>query len=218
MHSPLKSHLDIALRVLKYLKLASRNDIGFSKRESSFDIIAFSDSDWAKCPDTRRSVSGYCVFVNGCLVSWKSKKQSTLSMSSSEAEYRSMASVTCEVMWIVKVMKDLYVENLIPASCIVTLMSSGLIKTVKVDSKENVIDLLTKINEGGRRINGGQRIKGERRINGGRIDPRMMQDMTEEADDEEFTYVLTDEWKEFFAKSEAKRRLAKKQAKKKGKA
>nr|GEW01658.1 uncharacterized protein [Tanacetum cinerariifolium] len=43
----------------------------------------------------------------------------------------------------------------------------------------------------------------------------MMQDMTEEADDEEFTYVLTDEWKEFFAKSEARRRLAKKQAKKK---
>ncbi|GJY39356.1 hypothetical protein Tco_0425720 [Tanacetum coccineum] len=49
-------------------------------------------------------------------------------------------------------------------------------------------------------------------------EPMMMQDMTEEADDEEFTYVLTDEWKEFFAKSEAKRRLAKKQAKKKGKA
>ncbi|GJY39355.1 ribonuclease H-like domain-containing protein [Tanacetum coccineum] len=95
MHSPLKSHLNIALRVLKYLKLASGNDIEFSKRESNFDIIAFSDSDWAKCPVTRRS--------------------------STEAEYRSMASVTCEVMWIVKVVKDLYVENLIPASCIVTL-------------------------------------------------------------------------------------------------
>ncbi|PWA59065.1 hypothetical protein CTI12_AA394750 [Artemisia annua] len=48
-------------------------------------------------------------------------------------------------------------------------------------------------------------------------EPMMMQDMHEEDDDVEFTYVLTDEWKEFFAKSEAKRRLAKKEAKKKGK-
>ncbi|GKD50303.1 ribonuclease H-like domain-containing protein [Tanacetum coccineum] len=138
-----------------------------------FDINAFSDSDWAKCPVTRRSVSGYCVFVNGCLVSWKSKKQSTLSRSSAEAEYRSMASVTCEIMWIVKIMKDLNVDNLIPANLycdnksaiqiaanpvmhektkhfdldvhlIREKVSSGLIKTVKVDSRENVADILTK--------------------------------------------------------------------------
>ncbi|GJY38321.1 ribonuclease H-like domain-containing protein [Tanacetum coccineum] len=138
-----------------------------------FDINAFSDSDWAKCPVTRRSVSGYCVFVNGCLVSWKSKKQSTLSRSSAKAEYRSMASVTCEIMWIVKIMKDLNVDNLIPANLycdnksaiqiaanpvmhektkhfdldvhlIREKVSSGLIKTVKVDSRENVADILTK--------------------------------------------------------------------------
>ncbi|GKD47514.1 ribonuclease H-like domain-containing protein [Tanacetum coccineum] len=164
MHSPLKSHLDIAMRVLKYLKLAPGYGIQFSKRNSVFDINAFSDSDWAKCPVTRRSVSGYCVFVNGCLVSWKSKKQSTLSRSSAEAEYRSMASVTCEIMWIVKIMKDLNVDNLIPANLycdnksaiqiaanpvmhektkhfdldvhlIREKVSSGLIKTVKVDSR-----------------------------------------------------------------------------------
>ncbi|GJW57228.1 ribonuclease H-like domain-containing protein [Tanacetum coccineum] len=116
MHSPLKSHLDIAMRVLKYLKLAPGYGIQFSKRDSDFDIAAFSDSDWVKCPVTRRSISDYCVFVNGCLVSWKSKKQSTLSRSSAEAAYRSMASTTCEIMWIVKVMKDLNVENLIPAN------------------------------------------------------------------------------------------------------
>lgn len=74
MHSPLQSHFDIGLRVLKYLKLAPGNGISFNKSQASFKVIAYYDSDWAKCPKTRRSVSGYCVFVNGNLVSWKSKK------------------------------------------------------------------------------------------------------------------------------------------------
>ncbi|GJS00359.1 ribonuclease H-like domain-containing protein [Tanacetum coccineum] len=90
----------------------------------------------------RRFVYGYCVFVNGCLVSWKSKKQATLSKSSAEAEYRSMATATCEVIWIVKIMKDLNMNNSLPAE--LEKVSSGLFKTVKVDSKDNVIDVLTK--------------------------------------------------------------------------
>ncbi|GJZ80276.1 ribonuclease H-like domain-containing protein [Tanacetum coccineum] len=115
MHSPLKSHFDISLRLLKYLKLAPGNGIQFLKRQNDFNIIAFSDFNWARCPITRRSVSGYCVFVYGCLVSWKSKKHATLSKSLAEAEYRSMVAATCEVMWIVKIMRDLNVNNLIPA-------------------------------------------------------------------------------------------------------
>ncbi|GKA27165.1 ribonuclease H-like domain-containing protein [Tanacetum coccineum] len=170
MHAPLKSHLDIALKLLKYLKLAPGNGIQYLKRQNSFDIKAFSDSDWAKCPVTRMSVSGYCVFVN---VSWKSNKQATLSKSLVEAEYRSMAAATCEIMWIVKVMKDLNVGNLLPTELhcnnksamqivanpvmhektkhfdldvhlVREKVSSGLIKTVKVDSKDNVADMLTK--------------------------------------------------------------------------
>nr|GEX81596.1 ribonuclease H-like domain-containing protein [Tanacetum cinerariifolium] len=65
-------------------------------RTGGVKVFAFSYSDWAKCPMTRRSVSGYCVFVNGNLVSWKSKKHVTLSKSSAEAEYRVMASAICE--------------------------------------------------------------------------------------------------------------------------
>nr|GEY16511.1 ribonuclease H-like domain-containing protein [Tanacetum cinerariifolium] len=115
MHVPFKSHLDIALRLLKYLKLAPGNGIQFLKRHNGFNNTSFSDSDWAKSPITRRSIFGYCVFVNGYLISWKSKNQATLSKSSAEAEYRSMASATCEVMWIVKIMRDLNVDNLLTA-------------------------------------------------------------------------------------------------------
>ncbi|GJR61794.1 ribonuclease H-like domain-containing protein, partial [Tanacetum coccineum] len=69
MHAPLRSHFDIALRVLKYLKLAPSLGVNFSKRKGDCLVTAFSDSDWAKCPVTRKSVSGYCVLINDNLVS-----------------------------------------------------------------------------------------------------------------------------------------------------
>ncbi|GJV68973.1 ribonuclease H-like domain-containing protein [Tanacetum coccineum] len=115
MHSPLKSHFDIALRVLKYLKLAPGLGVEFIKRNSECVVSAYSDSDWAKCLVTKRSVTGYCVFINGNLVSWKSKRQATLSKSSAEAEYRSMASTTCEIMWIVKIMGKFGISDVVHA-------------------------------------------------------------------------------------------------------
>ncbi|GJT97699.1 ribonuclease H-like domain-containing protein [Tanacetum coccineum] len=89
MHAPLQSHFNTGLRLLRYLKLAPGYGIDFSKGNTGFNVIVYSDSDWAKCPLTRRSV-WYCVFVNESPVSWKSKKQATLSKSSTEAEYRAM--------------------------------------------------------------------------------------------------------------------------------
>ncbi|GKE67707.1 hypothetical protein Tco_1521868, partial [Tanacetum coccineum] len=111
---PLQSHFEAALRVLRYLKSAPGASIIYTK-SATISISAYADSDWAKCKMTRRSISGYCVFVCGGLVSWKSKKQVTLSRSFAEAEYRSMAYVVCEVMWIVKVLKDLNFSSNFPA-------------------------------------------------------------------------------------------------------
>ncbi|GKG12428.1 hypothetical protein Tco_0346665, partial [Tanacetum coccineum] len=106
MHAPLKSHFDIAMRVLKYLKLAPGLGVNFSKRKSDYLVTAFFNSDWAKCLVTRRSVLGFCVYINGNLVSWKSKRQATLSKSFTEAEYRCIASIICEIMWSIKILSD----------------------------------------------------------------------------------------------------------------
>ncbi|GKD29682.1 ribonuclease H-like domain-containing protein [Tanacetum coccineum] len=99
MHSPLTSHLNISFKILRYLKSYPSLGIHITKTFGMF-LNAYSDVDWAKCIVTRKSVTGYCAFLNNSLVSWKIKKQNTLSKSSTEAEYRALASVTSEVIWI----------------------------------------------------------------------------------------------------------------------
>ncbi|GJU20137.1 ribonuclease H-like domain-containing protein [Tanacetum coccineum] len=104
MHYPLTSHLKIAFKVLRYLKSCPGLGVHITKTSGMF-LTAYSDVDWTKCIVTRKFVTVYCVFLNSSLVSCKSKKQDTLSKSSTEAEYRALASVTSEVIWILKTLK-----------------------------------------------------------------------------------------------------------------
>ena len=73
-------------------------------------LIGFSDSDWAADPDDRRSMTGYCVFFCKTLVSWCAKKQTVVSRSSTEAEYRSLAQVSCEIAWLGSLLKEIGVK------------------------------------------------------------------------------------------------------------
>ncbi|XP_076960956.1 uncharacterized protein LOC143637446 [Bidens hawaiensis] len=110
MHKPSNSHLKIAIRLLRCLKGSPGKGILFSKSQM-FELRAYADSDWAKCLETRKSVTGYRVFMENSLVSRKSKKQDTVSRSSVEVEYRAMCAATCEVVWIVNLLRELQVKT-----------------------------------------------------------------------------------------------------------
>ncbi|CAJ2672156.1 unnamed protein product [Trifolium pratense] len=87
MHDPKTHHMSALKRIIRYVH--GTIDFGLHLYPSSIDkLISYTDTDWAGCPDTRRSTSGYCVYLGDNLISWSVKRQPTLSRSSAEAEYR----------------------------------------------------------------------------------------------------------------------------------
>ncbi|GJU91630.1 ribonuclease H-like domain-containing protein [Tanacetum coccineum] len=96
---------------LQYITF-TRPDISYAVQQlfssSTIDLVAYSDADWAGCPTTRRSTSGYCVFLGNNLLSWSSKHQPTLSRSSAEAEYRGVANAVAETCWLHNLLCELH--------------------------------------------------------------------------------------------------------------
>ncbi|XP_038986484.1 uncharacterized mitochondrial protein AtMg00810-like [Phoenix dactylifera] len=114
MDKPAKAHMNAAYRVLRYIKQNPGQGLYFSV-DSELHIKDFCDSDWGGCKDTRKSITGYCTSLGHSLVSWKSKKQSIVSRSSAEAEYRALASATCEVLLLKYLLADLKIDHSRPA-------------------------------------------------------------------------------------------------------
>lgn len=105
MATPRVTHMEAVIRILRYLKGTPGVGLVYTPNGHT-NVEGYSDADWAGSPFDRRSTTGYCVFVGGNLVSWKSKKQHTVARSSAESEYRAMAQTTCELVWL----KELLIE------------------------------------------------------------------------------------------------------------
>ena len=97
MQAPRHLHLAAVRRIVRYLQGTPTGGLFFPV-DSPIHLVAYSDADWAGCSDTRRSITGWCMFIGNSLVSWKSKKQDRVSKSSTEFEYRAMSSACSEIV------------------------------------------------------------------------------------------------------------------------
>jgi hypothetical protein len=105
MHSPSSNHLVAAKQILHYLK--GSLDLVIFFQPGPLQLIAFTDIDWARDPHDHRSTSGLTVFLGNNPITWLSKKQHTVSHSSAEAEYRSLATGVAELAWLRQVLCDM---------------------------------------------------------------------------------------------------------------
>ncbi|XP_071687857.1 uncharacterized mitochondrial protein AtMg00810-like [Rutidosis leptorrhynchoides] len=111
--NPRTSHLTALYKILRYVKICPGQGLHFPL-DTQLKLKAFCDSDWANCPTSRRSITGYCIFLGSCLISWKSKKKKVVSRSSTEDEYRALADCTCELMWLQSLLHDFKLINSSP--------------------------------------------------------------------------------------------------------
>ena len=172
---PTISHLTMAKHVLKYLKGTINHSLTFRKSENPLNLIGYCDADWANSYD-RRSISGYSFSLcpQGPLLSWKTKKQQTVALSTCEAEYMSLAAATQESKFLIKLLNSMFNSDLfnhatvycdnqgalalaknpiqhqrskhidIKYHFIRNEVQSGVIQLVYVPSEQNLADMFTK--------------------------------------------------------------------------
>jgi histone deacetylase 1/2 len=106
MHAPRDAHWNFVKRILRYVRGTTGHGV-LLRASTSTTLTAYTDADWAGCPDTRRSTSGFCIFLGDALVSWSSKRQPVVSRSSAEAEYRGVANAAAECCWLRNFLSEL---------------------------------------------------------------------------------------------------------------
>lgn len=105
MHNPTKHHMGAAKRILRYISGTTEYGMWYD-RKSTGNLSGYSDSDWAGCYEDMKSTSGYLFCLGLSPVSWKSKKQPTVALSSTEAEYVAVCTAACQGVWLSRILKD----------------------------------------------------------------------------------------------------------------
>ncbi|GJT32949.1 putative ribonuclease H-like domain-containing protein [Tanacetum coccineum] len=180
--NPKVSHLHAVKRIFRYLKGQPKLGLWYPK-DSPFDLVAYTDSDYAGASLDRKSTTGGCQFLGSRLISWQCKKQTVVANSTTEAEYVAASSCCGQVLWIQNQLLDygynflhtkIFIDNNNTICIIKNLVfhsktkhieirhhfirdcnKKKLIHMVKIHTDKNVADLLTKAFDNGIRVNAG---------------------------------------------------------------
>ena len=134
MSRPGKNHLNAGKRILRYLQGTSEYGLQYKRNRNEngkITISAYSDSDWGGDSEDRKSTTGYVVFINDNLVSWNTKKQATVALSTAEAELMAAAEVIKEVLWMKYILNELMYEVSLPINIFIDNQST--IKIIQND-------------------------------------------------------------------------------------
>jgi hypothetical protein len=107
--NPGTAHWAAVKRILRYLK--GTLDFGLKCNPTDLELVGYSDADWAGDLDSRRSTTGYLFQLGGFPISWRSKRQSTVALSTAEAEYMALASACQEVIWLRRLLKGFDIDQ-----------------------------------------------------------------------------------------------------------
>jgi histone deacetylase 1/2 len=110
LQAPRDTHWTAVKRILRFVKLTVCHGLTIHRTSATL-LSAFSDADWAGNIDDRRSTGGYAIFYGGNLIAWNARKQATVSRSSTESEYKSVANATAEIIWVQSLLKELGVSQ-----------------------------------------------------------------------------------------------------------
>ena len=120
------AHWDGGMHVVRYLKCTLGEGI-MLREPPPLHITGWSDSDWEGCPVTQRSLTGWLVQLGTSIISWKTKKQGTVALSSTEAEYRPMTEAVKELKWIKGLLRDFGIDHTRPMTLMCDDQSANLL-------------------------------------------------------------------------------------------
>jgi hypothetical protein len=142
------------LRVIKYVLDTKEMGLRIEPKllksaDEPWDLVCYSDSDYAGDPDTRRSVSGYILYVGGVPICWRSKAQRSITLSSSEAEWIALSEATKEIMFVLQLLKSMHIKVELPITVRVDNIGAiWMSQNVNTSNRTKHVDIRTKyVNE-----------------------------------------------------------------------
>jgi hypothetical protein len=138
MNAPMNVNMIMAKRILRYLNGTRHHGLLYTHNKNTSDqveLVGYCDADWGGDTSDRKSTTGYCTMINGNLISWSSKKQTTVALSSTEAEYMAITEVAKEIMWLRMILEELHVKIVTPT--IIYVDNQSAIKISENDTEHD---------------------------------------------------------------------------------